>query len=161
LTAQGRGRPFVIAGYAVGTEGPQPLHSDAVAELRTGVDAVLSDDGRVEEGVPESHGRGALNVPPTIEAGDPDGSLRMLYAGGVRIILLAGAPEVIHSYAEARLVDRLVVDRLAVPDASGVAPMPLPPWDYSLSGAHKTPTGTRVWYMLDISCAIHPASGRR
>src|SRR5436190_1195722 len=66
LTAQTRGWPFVVAGYAVGSDGPQHLEPDAVSDLQAGVDAVLYQDGRVEEAIPGRHGQGVLNIPPVV-----------------------------------------------------------------------------------------------
>jgi len=53
----------VTAAYVIHQDGSSPLDGRSLVELRSSVDAVLYDDGRVEEGIPGSHGRGILTLP--------------------------------------------------------------------------------------------------
>jgi len=149
LTALDRGWPVVVAGYAVGQHGTQPLEPSAVGELRAGVDAVLYEDGRVEESIPDSHGQGVLDLLPSVGVADPADSLSKLYTGGVRLLLLAGSADFIASYAHAGLVDRLVVDWVLVPDASSITSAFMVPVGYRTAVVNKVDRALRVEFVPD------------
>jgi diaminohydroxyphosphoribosylaminopyrimidine deaminase / 5-amino-6-(5-phosphoribosylamino)uracil reductase len=146
LIAQARGWPFVIAGYAMGKEGAVPLEPHAMSELRAGVDAVLHEGGRVEEAAAGTHGYGVLDLPATIAPTDPTDLLRRLYGAGVRLLLLAGGPGFLDVFIDTVVVDRLVVDWLVAPDASGKTCAEVTPNGYLTGGVTKIPSGLRIEY---------------
>jgi diaminohydroxyphosphoribosylaminopyrimidine deaminase/5-amino-6-(5-phosphoribosylamino)uracil reductase len=69
-------RPFVTAAYAIGADGSQRLDEVVLAELGATVDAVLFEDGRVEEAVAGSHGQGAFELPVGPVVGTPGDVLK-------------------------------------------------------------------------------------
>jgi diaminohydroxyphosphoribosylaminopyrimidine deaminase/5-amino-6-(5-phosphoribosylamino)uracil reductase len=146
LATLDRRRPVVVGGYMVGKDRLEPLEAEVVGELRTGVDAVLYGDGRVEESVPFVHGHGILNLPSVVHASDPAGSLDVLYSGGVRSVLLVGAADFIAGYAEAGLVDTLLVDWPTVAGASGDTEAFTLPRDYRMVAVAKAGRAVRAEY---------------
>jgi diaminohydroxyphosphoribosylaminopyrimidine deaminase/5-amino-6-(5-phosphoribosylamino)uracil reductase len=103
LIALRLGRPVVTAAYVVGDQPNQELE-----RLRAATDAVLLDDGTVEEGVPGTHGAGAFTLPTQPIQNSPTDLLKQLYAGGVRTLLLAGGIDLAVRYATESLVDRVI-----------------------------------------------------
>jgi diaminohydroxyphosphoribosylaminopyrimidine deaminase/5-amino-6-(5-phosphoribosylamino)uracil reductase len=146
LAALGRRHPVVVGGYMVGKDRLEPLEAEVVDELRTGVDAVLHEDGRVEESIPFVHGHGILHLPSVVAAGDPAGSLETLYLGGVRSVLLVGAADFVASYAGAGLVDTLLVDWPTVVDASSDMSAFSVPRDYRTVAVAKAGGSVRTKY---------------
>jgi diaminohydroxyphosphoribosylaminopyrimidine deaminase/5-amino-6-(5-phosphoribosylamino)uracil reductase len=106
LTTLRTGRPVVTWAYALGT---RSVDETTVRELRAGFDAVVYPDGRVEEAVPDSHGRGILHLPTEPIAGDPHRAMKSLFEGGVRSALLLGRSALAREYLAAQLVDRVLV----------------------------------------------------
>jgi len=109
LAALGTGRPHVIWAYEAGPDGPSPVADDVVAAtgLRDRVDAVLGEDGSVEEATPGAHGPDVFGVAlPPVE--DAAGVLSSLYAGGIRLLLVNG-PSQGGRFASAGEVDELRV----------------------------------------------------
>lgn len=79
----------------------------ALREIPYG-DAVLFDDGRLEEGVLEGHGPGVFHLTtaqPPPETGD---LLASLVEGGVRSLLIDGGCSLVSSFLEAGWVDQAV-----------------------------------------------------
>jgi diaminohydroxyphosphoribosylaminopyrimidine deaminase/5-amino-6-(5-phosphoribosylamino)uracil reductase len=97
--------------------------------LRTTVDAVLFEDGHVEEGVPGSHGQGMLQLNPRPLGAGPSAVLVSLHAGGVRSVLLSADRTIAEPFVRAGLVDQIVV-HLAVegPRTSPRFHARQPPW---------------------------------
>ena len=147
LTAQARGRPFVVAGYAIGKQGSLRLTPETMSDLRQGVDAVLHEDGRVEEAVAGSHGRGILTLPPAVATTDPTELLKTLYGNGVRLLLLVGGPDFVDAFADAALVDRLLVDWPVMPDASSAICEVVAPQGYRTGDVTKIRDGIRIDYV--------------
>jgi len=109
LAAFEAGRPVVTAAYAASDDACDPLGERTLAELRASVDAVLYRDGRLEEGVPKSHGRGVVELPSELANVAPTDALKALYAGGVRTLLLVESKELAQDYAAAGLLDRALI----------------------------------------------------
>jgi diaminohydroxyphosphoribosylaminopyrimidine deaminase / 5-amino-6-(5-phosphoribosylamino)uracil reductase len=106
------GRPYVTWAHVLDEDDPAgPLGHSSVSiaghaqQLRRRADAVICDDGQVEEGVPDSHGAGILVLdPPPLSAG-PAAVLASLYTGGVRIVLLNGPRHLAWPFLRAGLID--------------------------------------------------------
>lgn len=121
------GRPYVTWAYIVTNGGAAPaldstsqiLAADAQI-LRTQNDAVLYADGHVEEGTPNSHGQGILNLTGKPYRVGPLAVLAALHAGGVRSVLLNGGRRCGERFVQAGLVDQIVA-YLAV-DGSSTRP---------------------------------------
>lgn len=105
LTTLATGRPVVTLVQRL--DGASVPEAD-VRGLRSGFDAVLYPDGRVEEAAANSHGRDILHLPAEPLVGDPVDALKVLYAGGVRFLLLVGGAPLAERYLAAELVDRVV-----------------------------------------------------
>jgi diaminohydroxyphosphoribosylaminopyrimidine deaminase/5-amino-6-(5-phosphoribosylamino)uracil reductase len=119
LTALEQQRPFVTLVYAVHVDGRVGgLRSVARTSLRAAArdahelrlvhDAVLFDDGRLEEGILDGHGRGIFHLAtaqPPLETGD---LLTSFVDGGVRSLLIDGGCSLVRSFLEAGWVDQAV-----------------------------------------------------
>jgi diaminohydroxyphosphoribosylaminopyrimidine deaminase / 5-amino-6-(5-phosphoribosylamino)uracil reductase len=123
------------------------LATHALRAFRSACDAVLSDGGLVEEGVPNSHGAGILQLNPKPLSAGPVAVLSSLYDGGVRSLLLSGTPSLAAPFLQADLVDQIVlVDRgggqqpaAELVDQHGLA-LPLVPPGFALVRAEKLVT---------------------
>jgi diaminohydroxyphosphoribosylaminopyrimidine deaminase / 5-amino-6-(5-phosphoribosylamino)uracil reductase len=103
-------RPYVTWVYVLDHQAVANLFAiDAVRALRRGSDAVLSEDGLVEEGVPSSHGEGILQLNPKPLSAGPAAVLASLHDGGVRSVLLSGTPSLATPFLQAGLLDQVVV----------------------------------------------------
>jgi diaminohydroxyphosphoribosylaminopyrimidine deaminase/5-amino-6-(5-phosphoribosylamino)uracil reductase len=113
LTALRTHRPVVTWTYRIGADGltaALALGRIADAEaLRAQADAVLYEDGKLEEGIAGSHGTGVLQLPSPPLPDQAALALRLLYDGGVRTLLLSGGPELAERFLATGLVDELVV----------------------------------------------------
>jgi diaminohydroxyphosphoribosylaminopyrimidine deaminase/5-amino-6-(5-phosphoribosylamino)uracil reductase len=108
LDALAKRRPIVTVAYALTGDGPQALDDAQVTALRAGFDAVLFDHDRLEEGTPDSHGRGSFEL-PTSPGDEPAEQLMRLYDGGTRTVLLVGTLGLAPAWANTSVVDRLLV----------------------------------------------------
>ena len=106
LGALRMGRPRVT--WACGGDGFALLPDAVVSELRFRVDAVVGADGRVEEGVPGSHGVDVLTLPTTVPTAEPTVALAALYDAGARMVLLHGGQELAGPFVAGRVVDEVV-----------------------------------------------------
>jgi diaminohydroxyphosphoribosylaminopyrimidine deaminase / 5-amino-6-(5-phosphoribosylamino)uracil reductase len=107
LTATATHRPHVTCARAM-------PHESAVllAELRTGVDAVLDAQWHIEEGIPGGHGADMLQLPDgPVSADQPEALLAQLFDGGVRTLLVDGDSPLAFFLLRAGLVDRVVEQR--------------------------------------------------
>lgn len=116
LSSLKTGRPHVTWAYVHSDDGPAPAldsTSPLVAAdarlLRTHNDAVLYPDGKVAEGVPNSHGGGVLRLRSKHLTDDPTAILAVLYAGGVRSVLLSGDRSFAEPFVQAELIDQIFV----------------------------------------------------
>lgn len=116
LDALESGRPRVTWAYVLGHEESAKLPGDlppAVADharlLRSRMDAVIPEDGHVEEGVLNSHGVGILQLDPKPLSAGPIAVLASLHAGGARMVLLTGGHKLAAPFLRDRLVDEIVV----------------------------------------------------
>ncbi|MEV6865748.1 bifunctional diaminohydroxyphosphoribosylaminopyrimidine deaminase/5-amino-6-(5-phosphoribosylamino)uracil reductase RibD [Streptosporangium subroseum] len=110
LEALDLGRPLVTWTYVAndaGTFGALERVS-TTGGLRISADAVLRMDGHLEEGVPDSHGAGILRIPPRFPGLDPTDTLRVLYEGGVRSLLLDVGPDLAGPFMASGLVDHII-----------------------------------------------------
>ncbi len=125
LDALTTGRPHVTWAYVVDDDDPagplghsSPSVADHASLLRGRTDAVIFEDGHVEEGVPNSHGAGILMLDPKPLSAGPAAVLVSLHAGGVRTLLLSGGHRLVASFLHARLVDQAVAYAVSEPTAS-------------------------------------------
>jgi diaminohydroxyphosphoribosylaminopyrimidine deaminase/5-amino-6-(5-phosphoribosylamino)uracil reductase len=109
LTARELQRPIVNAAYQIAAHGDEPLDGHTLAAMRAGFDVVLDAAGHVEEAVPNSHGRGMLQLPGRPLTGTPVEILKELYTGGVRSVLLIGGRHIARRFGAAGCLDRLTV----------------------------------------------------
>ncbi|MGH4014076.1 MAG: bifunctional diaminohydroxyphosphoribosylaminopyrimidine deaminase/5-amino-6-(5-phosphoribosylamino)uracil reductase RibD [Pseudonocardiaceae bacterium] len=77
-------------------------------ETRLVHDAVLSDDGRLEEGVLDGHGRDVFDLAATQSSLETSELLASLVAGGVRSLLIDGDCSLVSPFLEAGWVDQAV-----------------------------------------------------
>lgn len=118
LTAIQHKRPFVTLVYTVNSGGeirssltpdpPSPEIMMDAYDLRIAHDAVLLNNGHLEEGRPGRHGSGVFNL-PTDTADDTDDLLTSLSNGGIRSLLVDGTCPLAHSLFELDIVDQSVV----------------------------------------------------
>lgn len=109
LTALDSERPRVIwmCDITDGTSGQVPNEVVAEAGFRYQVDAVVHEDGHVEEGVEGAHGRDAFILPSAVSVTDPSTALSSLYKAGARTVLLHGGGKLGTSFLDADLVDEI------------------------------------------------------
>jgi diaminohydroxyphosphoribosylaminopyrimidine deaminase/5-amino-6-(5-phosphoribosylamino)uracil reductase len=150
LTALELKRPVVTWAYASRGNGIGGLGDDLTRELRGQVDAVLSEDGTVAEGVRGSHGRGILQLPTDPLPADPYDALGALYLGGVRSLLLLGGRELAEPFLAARLIDR-VVAYMERPDELTTGPAL--PWALAPDGFRVT-TVSRSREYVRVDCVL-------
>lgn len=81
---------------------PPPEH----ATLRAEADAILTSDGRVEEGVPGAHSPDEFSLPPAVGT-EPASWLAELYSRGTRSLLISGRSKLASAAVEEGLVDRI------------------------------------------------------
>lgn len=108
LAALETARPFVIWPYVVHATGvveSAVSFSEGVHLLAT-TDAVLHEDGRVTEAVPDSHGTSVLNLAPVALNDGPKAALSALYSNGIRSVLLDGGLSLATPFLASGLVDR-------------------------------------------------------
>jgi diaminohydroxyphosphoribosylaminopyrimidine deaminase/5-amino-6-(5-phosphoribosylamino)uracil reductase len=135
-------RPVVTWPYLIGDHGIMAL-LDEIKDARVArlnADAVLREDGSVEEAIPGSHGKGILRLKDSPPGTDARLAATSLYEGGVRQLVLAGGLEVAAPFLAAGLVDR-VLAYLPHGKASrrpGTAnPWPLLPPGFAITSARR------------------------
>jgi diaminohydroxyphosphoribosylaminopyrimidine deaminase/5-amino-6-(5-phosphoribosylamino)uracil reductase len=109
LAAQRLRRPVTTWPYVVGERGFRAM-SQEVADVRLlalGSDVIYRADGTVTEVVPGSHGAGVLRLPDISGADDPRMTVRTLYEGGVRRLLLAVGPAMAEPLLAHGLIDHV------------------------------------------------------
>lgn len=110
LVAQTRGRPVVTWAYAIDDTGLVPLSDEALSVCRaTDQFDVILDDHGAREPNPGSHGLGVFNVPDVLPTNDPDASLKALYAGGCRTVLVNGDERFARPFVDSGHVSRIYV----------------------------------------------------
>jgi diaminohydroxyphosphoribosylaminopyrimidine deaminase/5-amino-6-(5-phosphoribosylamino)uracil reductase len=139
LTSQQDGRPVITWAYAAG----MLLDERTVRELRAGFDVVMYPDGRVEEGVPGSHGKGVFHLPPGTVVEDPHRAAKTLFDGGVRSAVLLHRSALAGSYVAVGLVSRVLA---YVPVEQGVPGWTgeLAPEGFVITGITRTDRYLRV-----------------
>ena len=123
-------RPQVTWAYHLGPDGHRAVPDDIASEstLRCGFDAVLHEDGSVEEGVLATHGRGAFALLPTDLTQGAHAVLSALYAGGTRSLLLNGGAALAKPFLDSALIDevRLYLSSRAPIEAAQSVPLDWP-----------------------------------
>jgi diaminohydroxyphosphoribosylaminopyrimidine deaminase / 5-amino-6-(5-phosphoribosylamino)uracil reductase len=109
LEALKSARPWVRWVYEHGPDGPRTCPAELLTPLRVGVDAVLSADGRAEEGVPGAHGADVFTLPTVLSVQEPENVIAALYGGGVRSLLLHGGSGLVGPFFDRGLVDEIIV----------------------------------------------------
>lgn len=115
LSSLKTGRPHLTWAYVLTSDehisalsAPDPAISGAAQNLRTTVDAVLFEDGHVEEGAPSGHGQGMLQLNPRPLGAGPSAVLVSLHAGGVRSVLLSAGWTIAEPFVLAGLIDQTI-----------------------------------------------------
>lgn len=109
-------RPHVTWAYVLSDdvltpalESCSPIVAEDARFLRIQADVVLSSEGGVEEGMPNSHGTGILQLSfSAVTEGSPI-LLASLHAAGVRSVLLSGDLSFADPFVQAGLVDQIVL----------------------------------------------------
>lgn len=145
LGALASGRPTVTASYVLPADSVD-LYRGAILEQRVTVDAVVLEDGRVEEGFKDSHGVGVLDLPGSLLQLAPADALKRLYTGGVRSVLVAGGVHLAAEYLDAGLVERVTVytpveERIS-PSTDELSGLALP--GFRITNIAKRPTHVRM-----------------
>lgn len=148
LSALKAGRPHVHW-VRIADEDANPNLDWILASHRSEVDAILTSDGRLEEGVPDAHSPDVFSLPKTLGTA-PAAVLNDLFSRGVRSLLLAGRSELANAMAEEGLVDRISYCLHRQPASVG---LPRPdqlhdaPDGFELTGV----TGLGQYIRLDLS----------
>lgn len=99
--------PHVHWAYVYGSDADPDLGSPPeLATLRTEVDAILTPDGRLEEGLPGAHSPDVFSL-PSAAGTEAAPWLVELYGGGVRTVLLSGRSKLAIAAADGGLVNRI------------------------------------------------------
>jgi diaminohydroxyphosphoribosylaminopyrimidine deaminase/5-amino-6-(5-phosphoribosylamino)uracil reductase len=107
LSALESGLPHVHWAYVSDSDAhPRPDPPPEMATLRAEVDATVTPEGRLEEGVPDAHSPDEFSLPPVLGS-EPVSVLTDLFGRGVRSLLLSGRSELAMAVAEAGLVNRI------------------------------------------------------
>jgi diaminohydroxyphosphoribosylaminopyrimidine deaminase/5-amino-6-(5-phosphoribosylamino)uracil reductase len=101
-------RPYVTWAYVPGANESRAALSLG-QQLREKSDAVLFEDGRVEEGVPHSHGEGILHLVAKPLSSGPVAVLSALHDGGVRSLLLSGGRDLAEPFLQQEAIDEIVL----------------------------------------------------
>lgn len=124
-------RPIVTWAYSVGGYTIDEVTAD---ELRAAVDVVVYEDGRVEEAVADSHGKDILRLPVELDAADANQSMKLLFEGGARSVLLMGSSALGDAWVTSGVVDRVLM--------YGPVAGPVPAWGgpagFVLAGITRT-----------------------
>jgi diaminohydroxyphosphoribosylaminopyrimidine deaminase/5-amino-6-(5-phosphoribosylamino)uracil reductase len=91
------------------TSGPTAPHTDWRAGLRSRMDALIHTDGRITEAAPDSHGTGILDLPHTHDPNHPQATVRALFDGGARTVLLDAERTLAAPFLHHDLVDHLLI----------------------------------------------------
>lgn len=124
-------RPVVTWAYPVGVPA---IDAAAVDELRACTDVVVHPDGRVEEAVAGSHGKGMLSLPEDPVSDGAHQAVKALFEGGARSALLLGASHLAEGWLAAEVVDRI----LGYGATAGPAPQWHVPDGFVLAGITRT-----------------------
>ena len=109
LDALGSGFPHVHWAYVADSDSHPVLDPvpDGVT-FRAGFDAILTSDGRLEEGVPGAHSPAEFSLPPMVGA-EPAAILADLFSRGVRSLLISGRTKLASAMADSGLVNRITL----------------------------------------------------
>ena len=105
LSALKSGIPYVHWVYVADDDATLDVDRIA-ARFRSEVDAVLTTDGGLEEGVPNSHSPDVFSLPMTVGAA-PAAVLTDMFSRGVRTLLLSGRSKLANAMADEGLVERI------------------------------------------------------
>jgi diaminohydroxyphosphoribosylaminopyrimidine deaminase/5-amino-6-(5-phosphoribosylamino)uracil reductase len=135
-------RPVVTWPYLIDDRGilALPHEIEDAQVVRLNADAVLREDGSVEEAIPGSHGKDILRLEDAPSDADAQLVAASLYEGGVRQLMLAGGLEVAAPFLAAGLVDRVLayLPRGKASRRPGmVKPWPLLPPGFTITSAKR------------------------
>jgi diaminohydroxyphosphoribosylaminopyrimidine deaminase/5-amino-6-(5-phosphoribosylamino)uracil reductase len=103
-------RPFTTWAYTLPADGVSSgYHSAIVNELRHQFDVVLDLTGTPQEGVTGAHGADVLTFPDLRPPYKPQQTLDALHAGGVRSLLVLGAPAMVEPFLSTQAIDRIEI----------------------------------------------------
>jgi diaminohydroxyphosphoribosylaminopyrimidine deaminase / 5-amino-6-(5-phosphoribosylamino)uracil reductase len=103
-------RPFVTWASVAHIDGSRtPLPEHLLADQRAAVDAVLTSDMRMEEGVLEGHGPGMVSLGDVRVDEAPEVLLASMHQAGVRSVLLNHGGQQAAPFLEHDLVDQVLV----------------------------------------------------
>lgn len=108
LEALESGLPHVHWAYVVDSE----VRLDPVpdgASFRAEFDAILTSDGRLQEGVPGAHSPDEFSLPPMVAAEPAAILLADLFSRGVRSLLISGRTKLAAAMADSGLVNRITL----------------------------------------------------
>ena len=147
LAALSTRRPYLHWAYALGRDAQ--LVSE-LANLRVQTDAILTSEGRLEEGVPDAHSPDEFSLPSVVGT-EPARFLDDLFTRGVRSLLLAGQTKLASAMADLGLVDRmsLYVPRQQPTTRPMAAQLPDVPGGYELAGVAAAGPYIRVDIVRD------------
>jgi diaminohydroxyphosphoribosylaminopyrimidine deaminase / 5-amino-6-(5-phosphoribosylamino)uracil reductase len=142
LVALETGRPVITWPYLIGDQGILALSHEIedTQVVRLNADAVLCEDGRVEEAIPGSHGKGILRLEDSPPGTDARLAAMSLYEGGVRQLVLIGGLEMAGPFLAAGLIDRVLahLPRGKASHRPGTAnPWPLLPPGFAVTSAKR------------------------
>ena len=101
-------RPYVTWAYVPGANESRTALIFR-QQLREKSDAILFEDGSVEEGVAHSHGEGILHLVAKPLSSGPAAVLSALHDGGVRSLLLSGGRDLAEPFLQQEVVDEIVL----------------------------------------------------
>jgi len=124
-------RPIVTWAYPM--DG-YAIDEATLCELRAAVDVFIRADGRVQEAMADSHGKDILRLPEELHTTDVDQSMKVLFEGGVRSVLLLGPSALGDAWLSSGVVDRVVM----YASIAGPAPAWTGPEGFVLSAITRT-----------------------
>jgi len=136
LTATTTRRPYVTWTIPTGTDDKCDRLQPVIEQLRQRNDLVVFPD-RVEEGIPNGHGKDRLHLPKTaVATDDPTTVLAEGYSGGARSLLLVGDTVLARTMLAQDLIDQLFLvtpRRGAAGDRDAALTDPLPATDLRIT----------------------------
>ncbi|TCM39661.1 dihydrofolate reductase family protein [Kribbella sp. VKM Ac-2568] len=108
LEALASGLPHVHWAYVVDSESRLDPVSDGVVTFRPELDAILTSDGRLEEGVPGAHSPDVFSL-LAMAGVEPTAVLADLFSRGVRSLLVSGRTKLAVAMADSGLVKRITI----------------------------------------------------
>jgi diaminohydroxyphosphoribosylaminopyrimidine deaminase/5-amino-6-(5-phosphoribosylamino)uracil reductase len=160
LTATRRRSPFVTWAYDASNGATGTLGATCIADLRQQNDAVMLPDGTLEEGIPGGHGADRLRLPDAIASHtDPSASLKVLFEGGVRTLLVVDQSPLAQALDAVAALDRVVAHVRRAPEVSAsiTRPASMLPDGFQLMYISTAPDTVRL-FARRIPQNVRPSS---